>query len=86
MKTLGTIFLAPLIIGLGIAVFVLTKLGLGHEGFGILKWGFAVLAVLVVGVIIGTLLNIAVFAPVYWLLGRRHSKKIETETKHDPEA
>jgi hypothetical protein len=84
MKILGTLFLAPLFIGLGLAVLALTSLG--HEGFGILKWSLALLAVLLAGVMIGALLNFAVFAPVYWLLGRRHSKKIETETKHDAEA
>jgi len=84
MKTLGTIYLGPLMMGVGIAVFGLTRLW--HGGFGILKGGIAVVAVLVVGVIIGGLLNFAVFAPVYWLLGRGRSKKIETERKHDPEA
>ena len=84
MKTLATIFVAPLGIGLVIVVFVLTRLG--GEGFGVLQWSLVVLAVLLAGLIIAGLLNFAVFAPVYWLLGRRHSKKIESETKHDPEA
>ncbi len=84
MKTLGTLFLAPLFIGLGIALPGL--ISLGHKGFGILHWGLAILAVLLVGVIISTLLNFAVFAPVYWFLGRRRSRKIETEAKHDLEA
>jgi uncharacterized BrkB/YihY/UPF0761 family membrane protein len=83
MKTLGTLFLAPLLIGLALAVLGLTSLG--HEGFGILQWSLALLAVLLAGVMIGALLNFAVFAPVYWLLGRRHSKKIKPEPKHDPE-
>ena len=84
MKTRGTIFLAPLIFGMGLAAAGLSNLG--SEGFGILQWCLAILAVLLIGVIIGCLLNFTVFAPVYWLLGRRQPKKIETQAKHDPEA
>jgi uncharacterized BrkB/YihY/UPF0761 family membrane protein len=84
MKTLGTISLAPLLIGLAFAVFGL--MSLWREGFGLLQWGLAGLAVLLVGVILATLFNFAVFAPVYWFLGKRHSKKIKTErAKTTPE-
>ncbi len=84
MKMLGTVFLAPLGMGLFIAVLVMTRLG--GEGFGALQRSLVVLAALLACLIIAALLNCAVFAPVYWLLGRRDSKKFETETKHDPEA
>jgi hypothetical protein len=83
MKWLGTIFLAPLVIGLGTVLNALSKVG--HDGFGILQWCLVVLAILLAGAMIAALLNFAVFAPVYWLLGRRHSKKIETGKEHDPE-
>lgn len=75
MKTLGTVFVAPLGIGLLIVVIGLVKLG--ERGFGILQSSLVVLAVLLAGLMIGALLNFAVFAPVYWLLGRRLSKKTD---------
>jgi uncharacterized BrkB/YihY/UPF0761 family membrane protein len=84
VKTLGTLFLAPLVIGLGLVVRALSTLG--REDFAVLQWCLAVLAVLLAGLAIAALLNFAAFAPVYWLLGRQHSKKIQTLTKHDPEA
>jgi riboflavin transporter FmnP len=84
MKSLNTIFLTPLAIGVTIAVFGVARLW--HNGFGIFHCAVAVVAGLSVVVIIGTLLNLAVFAPIYWLLGRLHSKKIKTEAQLGPHA
>jgi protein-S-isoprenylcysteine O-methyltransferase Ste14 len=80
MKALGTVFLAPLVIGLGAVVFGLSQLGL-HD-FSI-NAGLVVLAVLLAGVIIAALLNFAVFGPVYWLWDRIRAKKTQTGTKND---
>jgi hypothetical protein len=77
-------FLAPLVVGFGVAVFGFTSIG--HQGFGVFEWSIAVLAVLMAGAIIGTLLNLAVLVPVYWALSRLHSKRVGRETRdnHHP--
>jgi hypothetical protein len=84
LKTIRTLFIAPLAMGLAIAVFALT--GIGHEDYGVLQWSLAILAVLLVGLFVGGILNLAIFAPVYWFLGRLHSKRTQTETRHDDNA
>jgi hypothetical protein len=83
MKGTTTFFLVPLVIGLGAAVFGLSSLG--YEKFSVWQWCLAVMAVLLAGLILGALLNFSVFAPVYWLLGRLHSKRPETQTGHEHE-
>jgi uncharacterized BrkB/YihY/UPF0761 family membrane protein len=75
MKTIGTFLFAPLIVGLGMAIFVLT--GIDHESYNFLQWRLAIVAVLLVGLIVGALVNFAMFAPVYWFLGRLHLKKTQ---------
>jgi hypothetical protein len=67
----------------GIAEIVL--INLGSEDFGIFRWCLAIVAVLLIGVVVASLLNFAVFAPVYWLLGRRQPKKIGNAIKLHPE-
>jgi hypothetical protein len=65
---MATLFILPLILGVGIAI-----LGLGSirwETLSIWKRCLIVPAVLALGLVIGALLSFAVFAPVYWLLGR----------------
>lgn len=84
MKTISTLFIAPLVMGLGIAVFALSSIG--HEDYGVLQWSLAIVGVLVGGLIVGAILNFAMFAPVYWFLGRLHSKKIQTEVRKDNDA
>jgi ABC-type sugar transport system permease subunit len=79
LKTISTLFIAPLVMGVAIAVLALTSIG--HEDYGVLQWSLAILAALLAGLIVGAILNFAIFAPVYWLLGRLHSKKTQTETK-----
>ena len=84
MKSIVTPFIAvPLI---GALLVVSTLLNSGHGDFGVLQWCLVILAVLLGGWIIAMLLNVAIFAPVYWLLGRLQSKKSKTDTKHDPDA
>jgi hypothetical protein len=81
MRRITTLFLPPLVIGVGAATFGLSSIN--HEGFGVWHWCLAVLAVLVIGVVMGALLNLAVFAPVYWLLGRLQFKKSERERNRE---
>jgi hypothetical protein len=81
MKRTTTLFLPPLVIGVAVAVFGLSSIG--HERFSVWQWCLAVLAILVIGLQVGALLNLAVFAPVYWLLGRLRSKQPEKETGHE---
>jgi hypothetical protein len=84
MKRTTTIFLPLLLVALAVGVFVLSSIG--HEGFGVWQWGFVVLAVLLSALLVGALLNFAVFAPVYWLLGRLHFRRPERGTTHEHES
>jgi uncharacterized integral membrane protein len=84
MKTISTLFVAPLMMGLAIAVFALTSID--HEDYGLLQWCLAIPAVLLAGLIVGAILNFAIFAPVYWFLGRLHLKKTQREPKHGDKA
>ena len=81
MKRTTTLMMAPVIVGVAIAISVLSSSG--HEGFGFWQWCLGVFAALLIVLIIGALLNFAVFAPVYWLLGRLHSKRRRTDTSHE---
>ncbi len=84
MKSIVTPFIAVLTIG--VLLVVSTLMNSGHEDFGVLQWCLVILAVFLVGWIIAMLLNVAIFAPVYWLLGRLQSKKSKTDTKHNHDA
>ncbi len=85
MKTIVTPFIfAPMIIGLILCALTLTNSG--HEDFGVLQWFLVILASLLVGWIVAMLLNVASFAPIYWLLGRLQSKKGKTDKKHNHDA
>ena len=81
MKKTTTLFLPPLIIGLMIAIFGLSYVGSGQ--FNAWQWCLAIVAVVLIGLLVGALLNFAVFAPVYWLLGRLHSRRSETRRTHE---
>jgi len=81
MKRTTTLMMAPVIVGVAIAISVLSSFG--HEGFGFWQWCLGVFAALLIVLIIGALLNFAIFAPVYWLLGRLHSKRRRTDTSHE---
>ena len=78
MKRTTTLMMAPVIVGVAIAISVLSSFG--HEGFGFWQWCLGVFAALLIVLVIGALLNFAIFAPVYWLLGRLHSKRRRTDT------
>ena len=84
MKRTTTIFLPLLLVAMAVGVFVLSSIG--HEGFSVWQWGFVVLAVLWCALLMGTLLNFAVFAPVYWLLGRLHFRRSERGANHENES
>jgi riboflavin transporter FmnP len=80
MKSIVTPFTSALIIGVLLVFATLTNAG--HVDFGVLQWCVVILVALLVGWIIAMLLNVAIFAPVYWLLGRLQSKKGKPDTKH----
>jgi riboflavin transporter FmnP len=84
MRSIVTPFTSALIIGVFI-VFA-TLINTSHEDFGILTWCLVILAALLVGWIIAMLLNVAIFVPVYWLLGWLQSKKSQTDIKHNHDA
>jgi uncharacterized BrkB/YihY/UPF0761 family membrane protein len=84
MKTMGTVLIAPLIMALGMVVSVL--INIDHAGYGVLQWCLAIVGVLLVGLIVCTCLNVAIFAPVYWFLGRLQSKKTKIEIKRGNKA
>jgi len=81
MKRTTTLMMAPVIVGVAIAISVLSSFG--HEGFGFWQWCLGVFAALLIVLIIGALLNFAIFAPVYWLLRRLHSKRRSRDTSHE---
>jgi cytochrome c biogenesis protein CcdA len=83
VKTLGTFLMAPLMVGFGVCAFVLGSMN--HEGYSGLHWCLGIVAILLGGLIVAGLLNFAIFAPVYSLLGKLHSKKTQTKTepRHD---
>ena len=65
---------------------VLVFYRLAHEDAGILQLCGIGLVALVVGWILATILNFAVFAPVYWLLGKIAGKKKRTATGDNRDA
>jgi hypothetical protein len=80
MKRTTTIFPPLLLVAMAVAVFVLGSIG--REGFGVWQWGLVLMAVLLSALLVGASLNFAVFAPVYWLIGRLHSKRCDTGISH----
>jgi uncharacterized BrkB/YihY/UPF0761 family membrane protein len=84
MKSIVTPFTSALIIGVLVVFATLTNTG--HEHLGVLHWCLVILAALLVGWMIAMLLNVAIFAPVYWLLGRLQSRKSKTDVKHNHDA
>ena len=73
MNRLVTFSLVPVTFGLLIAVWTLT-----HFGDLSIKpwlWCLVILAAVVMMMVIASLLNIAVFTPIYWLLGKRRFKR-----------
>jgi hypothetical protein len=73
MKSIATPLLPGLV--LGVIVGVLALGDVGHSNFGVLQWSLAIVLVLLGVWICAMLVNFAIFAPVYWLLGRIQSKK-----------
>jgi hypothetical protein len=44
-------------------------------------WWVLVPAALAVGLLVALLLNFGIFAPIYWVLGKRKSKKQQTHSE-----
>ena len=79
------VFLAPMVvIVLSVLVFGLSSLS--DDRFNALEWVAAVCGALAVAWIVAMLLNVALFAPVFWLLGKWQSKKGKKETGHENDA
>ena len=81
MKTVVTPLIALLLIGAVVAFGV--RASNGHGDFGILEWCLVVFALLFAVWIIAILLNVAIFAPVYRVLGRLQSKTGKAREKHE---
>jgi len=79
MKVISTFSSVPLIIGLSILAAVLNSSNL--NGYSVFECRIAFVGVLAAALIAGTLLNFAMFAPVYWLLGRLQPKAIKPGPK-----
>ena len=84
MKTINVICLP--VIAMVISGLVLACYRLVHEDAGILQLCGIGLVALAVGWIVATLFNLAVFAPVYWLLGKIAGKKKRTATGDNRDA
>ncbi len=70
MKTHTTFILAPIAMAGALATSVFFDFL--RKGAGVIQAILVVLAALVVMWIAATIFNFAVFAPVYWLLGRKN--------------
>jgi len=81
MKTVVTPLISWLMIGVLVASGLLVSKG--HKDLGVLEWCLIICALLLVAWLIAMLLNVAIFAPVYWLLGRLQSKKSKTQEKRE---
>jgi hypothetical protein len=79
------VILAPIaVVVLSVLVFALSSLN--DERFNALQWLAAICGFLAFAWIIAMLLNVALFAPVFWLLGKWQSKKGKKETRHEHDA
>jgi uncharacterized BrkB/YihY/UPF0761 family membrane protein len=76
MKSINTLFVLPLMMGLGLFTFEFGSRA--FEKYGLLECCLALAGLLLIALIACTLLNLAVFAPVYWFLGRMQSKSAKT--------
>jgi hypothetical protein len=81
MKKITVLCLPLLLLCAAIAVLGLSSLG--HEGFSFWQWVVVAVAVLLSAILVGALLNLAVFAPAYWLLGRLHLRRSEKGTNRE---
>jgi uncharacterized membrane protein len=74
------VFLAPIaVIVLSVLVFGLSSLS--DERLNAFEWLAAICAVLAIAWLVAMLLNVALFAHVYWLLGKWQSKRGKKETR-----
>ena len=78
MKKITNIFSAPFVFGVVVAIAALSSID--HAKFGVWQWCIAVLVVLVLSLVLGAIFSFAVFAPVYWLLGKLHSKRAASKS------
>jgi hypothetical protein len=73
MNRIATLSTVPLMMAL--LVGILTQVRFGYHPTGVMQWCLAGLLAMTVVLVLGLLLNFAVFAPVYWLLDKRSSRK-----------
>lgn len=84
MKTLTTFFPAVLILGVFIAIFVGVRFA--RDGLGVFGWILFVVGLLLIAWVIASLVNFAIFAPVFWLLGKLGRRKTKGEQSHEHDA
>ena len=72
MNRLVTFTLVPVIVGLTFASMIVGRFG--GEPSSTWKWCLVAVAVLAGGLVVASLLNFAVFGPVYWLFGKHRRK------------
>ena len=83
MKSCAIIFLPGFIFGLAVATYAIKIVA--PDDIGILGWTLLVTGSLVLTWLIATAFNLAIFAPVYWLLGRSAARKQLTEKTRLPD-
>jgi uncharacterized BrkB/YihY/UPF0761 family membrane protein len=73
MNRLVTFALLPVIVGLTFTAMIVVRFA--NEPTKAWQWCLVAVAALAVGLLVASLLNFAVFAPIYWLLGRRPKRR-----------
>jgi hypothetical protein len=73
MNRIVTLSTMPAAIAVVVSILFLSQLG--AETAGPWQWCVIGLAAMAVVLLVALLFNFAVFAPVYWLLGKRQSRK-----------
>jgi hypothetical protein len=76
MKSINMLFGLPVMMGLGLFVFVFGSSA--FEKYSLWQCCLAFAGFIWIALIAGTLLNLAVFAPIYWFLGRMLPKCAKT--------
>jgi phosphotransferase system glucose/maltose/N-acetylglucosamine-specific IIC component len=77
VKTVTTFF--PAILIGGFAVAVAAGIRLTRDSTGIVGWLLFVVAVVLITWALASLLNLAIFGPVYWLLGKLGHRKKDSQ-------
>ena len=82
MKTSAIIIFPGYILALFFATYVIKNFA--PDDIGALGWVLLVTATLALTWLVATIFNLAIFAPVYWLLGRSAAKRNPPEKPRQP--